>query len=156
MSANTWLATGNFNTSYQQEQKTFVTSLDRSIFTLFLVILFAWPVFFELGNKEMFVIVNILFSIVAVMGLNLVLLGVVGSAIFMFTQYLRQQPAQDAYDAWLDVEGNRAAHSTWELFPEDKLEVAGLYFVEGRPLLGLLCQTDARDRDQRHPEQASH
>lgn len=36
-----------------------------------------------------------------------------------------------AYDAWLDVEGNRAAHSTWELFPEDKLDDAGLYFVEG-------------------------
>ncbi len=37
---------------------------------------------------------------IGVMGLNLVLLGVVGSAIFMFTQYLRQQPAQDGYDAY--------------------------------------------------------
>lgn len=72
MSANTWLATGNFNTSYKQEQKTFISSLDRSIFVLFLIILFAWPMFFELGNKQMFVIVNILIAIVAVMGLNLV------------------------------------------------------------------------------------
>jgi hypothetical protein len=37
---------------------------------------------------------------IGVMGLNLVLLGVVGSAIFMFTQYLRQQPAQDQYDRY--------------------------------------------------------
>ncbi len=72
MSANQWLATGNFNTSYQQEQKTFTTSLDRTIFTLFLVILFGWPLLFELSNKYMLVIDNILIAIVAVMGLNLV------------------------------------------------------------------------------------
>ena len=72
MSENTWLATGNFNTTYKQEQKTFTTSLDRTIFTLFLVILFSWPLVFDLSNKYMFVIDNILISIVAVMGLNLV------------------------------------------------------------------------------------
>lgn len=72
MSANQWLATGNFNTSYQQEQKTFTTSLDRTIFTLFLVILFGWPLLFELSNKYMLVIDNILIAIVAVMGLNMV------------------------------------------------------------------------------------
>jgi branched-chain amino acid transport system permease protein len=72
MSANSWLATGNFNTTYKQEQKTFFTSLDRSVFTFFLVILFAWPVFFPLSNKYMLVVDNILIAIVAVMGLNLV------------------------------------------------------------------------------------
>ncbi len=72
MSANSWLATGNFNTSYQQEQKTFLTSLDRSFFTLFLVLLFIWPLIFPQSNKNMFVIDNILIAIVAVMGLNLV------------------------------------------------------------------------------------
>ena len=72
MSANSWLATGNFNTNYKQEQKTFFTSLDRSIFSLFLVILFSWPLLFPLSNKYMFVIDNILIAIVAVMGLNLV------------------------------------------------------------------------------------
>jgi len=72
MSANSWLATGNFNTTYKQEQKTFFTSLDRSIFTLFLVILFVWPLLFPLSNKNMFVIDNILIAIVAVMGLNMV------------------------------------------------------------------------------------
>ncbi|MCP4020950.1 MAG: branched-chain amino acid ABC transporter permease [Desulfobacteraceae bacterium] len=72
MSANTWLATGNFNTTYRQEQKTFFTSLDRSIFTFFLVVLFMWPVFFQLTNKYMLVIDNVLIAIIAVMGLNLV------------------------------------------------------------------------------------
>ncbi|MBC8442487.1 MAG: branched-chain amino acid ABC transporter permease [Deltaproteobacteria bacterium] len=72
MSANSWLATGNFYTTYKQEQKTFSTSLDRSFFTLFLVILFAWPLLFEMSNKNMLVIDNILIAVVAVMGLNLV------------------------------------------------------------------------------------
>ena len=72
MAQNHWLATGNFFTSYKEEQHTFLTHLDRSIFTFFLVLLFAWPLFFDLGNKSMFVIDNILISIVAVMGLNLV------------------------------------------------------------------------------------
>ncbi len=72
MSTNQWLTTGNFFTSYKQEQRTFFTSLDRSIFTFFLVILFGWPLLFELSNKSMLVIDNILIAIVAVMGLNLV------------------------------------------------------------------------------------
>ena len=77
MSVNTWLATGNFNTTYRQEQKTFVTSLDRSIFTLFLLILFVWPIFFPISQKYMLVVDNILVAVVAVMGLNL-LLGFAG------------------------------------------------------------------------------
>lgn len=72
MSANSWLATGNFHTSYKQEQKTFYTSLDRSIFTFFLTLLFAWPIFYPLSNKYMLVVDNILIAIVAVMGLNMV------------------------------------------------------------------------------------
>ncbi len=72
MSANKWLATGNFFTAYKQEQRTFLTNLDQSIFTLFLVLLFGWPLLFELSNKSMLVIDNILIAIVAVMGLNLV------------------------------------------------------------------------------------
>ncbi len=72
MSANKWLATGNFFTTYKQEQRTFLTNLDQSIFTLFLVLLFGWPLLFELSNKSMLVIDNILIAIVAVMGLNLV------------------------------------------------------------------------------------
>ena len=72
MSANSWLATGNFHTTYQHEQKTFYTSLDRSIFTFFLLLLFAWPIFYPLSNKYMLVADNILIAIVAVMGLNLV------------------------------------------------------------------------------------
>ena len=72
MSANSWLATGNFFTTYKQEQRTFFTSLDRSFFTLFLVLLFGWPLIFELSNKYMLVVDNILIAIVAVMGLNLV------------------------------------------------------------------------------------
>jgi len=72
MSANSWLATGNFYTTYKQEQRTFFTSLDRSVFIFFLLILFAWPLFFPLTNKYMLVVDNILIAIVAVMGLNLV------------------------------------------------------------------------------------
>ncbi|MCG8564476.1 MAG: branched-chain amino acid ABC transporter permease, partial [Desulfobacterales bacterium] len=72
MSQNQWLATGNFFTSYREEQRTFSTHLDRSIFTLFLVLLFAWPTAFQLSNKYMLVIDNTLIAIVAVMGLNLV------------------------------------------------------------------------------------
>ena len=72
MSANSWLATGNFFTTYKQEQRTFLTSLDRSFFTFFLVLLFGWPLVFELSNKYMLVVDNVLIAIVAVMGLNLV------------------------------------------------------------------------------------
>ena len=72
MSSNTWLATGNFHTNYQQEQKNFFTSLDLSIFTIFLICLFAWPIIFPLSNKYMLVVDNMLIAIVAVMGLNLV------------------------------------------------------------------------------------
>ena len=77
MSQNRWLATGNFFTSYKQEQRTFFTHLDRTIFTCFLVILFGWPLIFEISNKYMLVLDNILIAIVAVMGLNL-LLGFAG------------------------------------------------------------------------------
>jgi len=72
MSANKWLATGNFFTNYIQEQRNFLTNLDRSVFILFLVLLFGWPFLFELSNKNMLVIDNILIAVVAVMGLNLV------------------------------------------------------------------------------------
>jgi len=51
MSANSWLATGNFYTTYKQEQKTFFTSLDRSVFTFFLIILFAWPLVFPFDQQ---------------------------------------------------------------------------------------------------------
>lgn len=72
MSANRWLATGNYYTSYEQEQRLFLTSLDRSAMCLFLLALFAWPLFFEVGNKYMLVIDNILVAVIAVIGLNLV------------------------------------------------------------------------------------
>jgi branched-chain amino acid transport system permease protein len=72
MSANQWLATGNFHTTYKQEQRTFLTKLDRSFFTFFLVILFGWPLLFKLSSTSMLVIDNILIAIVAVMGLNMV------------------------------------------------------------------------------------
>jgi len=87
MSANSWLATGNFHTGYKQEQKTFASSLDRSIFILFLLILFVWPVLFPISSKYMLVVDNILVAIVAVIGLNLLLgfggLISVGHAAFM-------------------------------------------------------------------------
>ena len=72
MSANRWLATGNFYSSYREEQRLFLTHLDRSIFIVFLAVLFVWPVFFELHNKYMLVIDNTLIAVVAIMGLNLV------------------------------------------------------------------------------------
>ena len=72
MAQNRWLATGNFFTSHKQEQRIFFTHLDRLIFLCFLVLLFVWPLFFKLGNKNMLVIDNILVAIVAIYGLNLV------------------------------------------------------------------------------------
>jgi branched-chain amino acid transport system permease protein len=71
MSANRWLATGNFFTTYRAEQRIFFTRLDRLIFCCFLLALFAWPLFFDLSNKYMLVIDSILVSIVAIYGLNL-------------------------------------------------------------------------------------
>jgi branched-chain amino acid transport system permease protein len=72
MATNRWLATGNYFTRYADEQRIFATHLDRSIFAAFLVLLFAWPAFFELGNKYMLVLDNILVAVVAIIGLNLV------------------------------------------------------------------------------------
>ena len=71
MSENRWLATGNFFTSYKAEQRIFLTHADRLIFVCFLVLLFVWPLVFEVSNKYMLVIDSILIAIVAVYGLNL-------------------------------------------------------------------------------------
>ena len=71
MSQNRWLATGNFFTSYRQEQRIFLTHLDRTVFICFLVLMFVWPLFFKVGNRYMLVIDNILIAIVAIYGLNL-------------------------------------------------------------------------------------
>ena len=71
MSENRWLATGNFFTSYKAEQRIFLTHADRLIFVFFLVLLFVWPLVFEVSNKYMLVIDSILIAIVAVYGLNL-------------------------------------------------------------------------------------
>ena len=71
MSENRWLATGNFFTSYTDEQRIFRTHLDRVLFVCFLISLFVWPLFFKLSNKYMLVIDSILIAIVAVYGLNL-------------------------------------------------------------------------------------
>jgi branched-chain amino acid transport system permease protein len=72
MTTNRWLATGNYFTSYKDEQRIYSTHLDRTIFTLFLMLLFAWPLLFPMSNKYMLVIDNILIAVVAVIGLNIV------------------------------------------------------------------------------------
>ncbi len=72
MSSNRWLATGNYFTTYKEEQRIFLTHLDRSVMFIFLFLLFAWPLVFSVGNKYMLVIDNILVAVIAVMGLNLV------------------------------------------------------------------------------------
>ncbi len=72
MATNRWLATGNYFTSYRDEQRIYFTHLDRTIFTLFLMLLFVWPMLFSLSNKYMLVIDNILIAVVAVIGLNIV------------------------------------------------------------------------------------
>jgi branched-chain amino acid transport system permease protein len=72
MSSNRWLATGNYFTSYKEEQRIFFTSLDRTAMGLFLAVLFIWPYFIPVDNKYMLVIDNILVAVIAVMGLNLV------------------------------------------------------------------------------------
>ncbi len=87
MSANRWLATGNYFTSYKEEQRIFFTSLDRTVMLLFIIVLFAWPMLFQVSNKYMLVIDNILVAIIAVIGLNLVTgfagLISIGHAAFM-------------------------------------------------------------------------
>lgn len=72
MSSNRWLATGNYFTTYREEQRIFFTSLDRSVMGLFILLLFVWPLFIEVDNKYMLVIDNILVAVIAIMGLNLV------------------------------------------------------------------------------------
>lgn len=72
MSVNRWLATGNFFSTYRQEQRIFTTHLDRTVFAVFLAALFVWPLFFNLSNKYMLVIDNTLIAVVAIIGLNLV------------------------------------------------------------------------------------
>ena len=71
MSENRWLATGNFFTTYKSEQRIFLTHIDRLVFICFLAVVFAWPLFIEVGNKYMLVIDSILIAIIAVYGLNL-------------------------------------------------------------------------------------
>ena len=77
MATNRWLTTGNYFTSYRDEQRIYFTHLDRTIFSIFLALFFVWPFFFSLSNKYMLVIDNILIAVVAVIGLN-VLTGFAG------------------------------------------------------------------------------
>ncbi len=72
MAVNRWVATGNFFSSYQEEQRIFITHTDRLIFCVAVTLLFIWPLVFELSNKFMLVIDNTLIAIVAIYGLNLV------------------------------------------------------------------------------------
>lgn len=72
MAANRWLATGNFFTSYREEQRIFFTTLDRLAMLLLLLALFAWPMVVSVDSKYMLVIDSILVAVVAVIGLNLV------------------------------------------------------------------------------------
>jgi len=72
MSANRWVATGNFFTSYREEQRIFFTHLDRLVFSIFITLLFVWPLFWPLSNKYMLVVNNTLIAVVAIMGLNIV------------------------------------------------------------------------------------
>ena len=39
MSANRWLATGNFFTTYKEEQRIFLTHMDRTVLAAFLALL---------------------------------------------------------------------------------------------------------------------
>ncbi|QTA83373.1 putative ABC transporter, permease protein [Desulfonema limicola] len=71
MASNRWLTTGNYFTSYKQEQRIFLTHLDRTGFLIFLILLFVWPLVFPPSNKYMLVIDNILIAAVAVLGLNI-------------------------------------------------------------------------------------
>lgn len=72
MSANRWLATGNFFTSYKEEQRIFLTNLDRLALWLLVASLYAIPFVFKMGSKGLLVLDNILIAMVAVIGLNLV------------------------------------------------------------------------------------
>lgn len=72
MASNRWLATGNYFTSYREEQRMFVTNLDKCVMCAFILVLFSWPLMFHVGNKYMLVIDNILVAVIAVIGLNLV------------------------------------------------------------------------------------
>lgn len=71
MSANRWLATGNFFTSYKEEQRIFKTTSDRLFFSGILVIIFIWPLFLDAGRSTLFILDSILIAIIAVIGLNL-------------------------------------------------------------------------------------
>lgn len=71
MAVNRWLATGNYFTTYKEEQRIFQTNLDRTVFIAFLMVVFTWPLFFDVSSKYMLVVDNILIAIIAVIGLNL-------------------------------------------------------------------------------------
>ncbi len=72
MSANRWLATGNYFTSYKEEQRIYKTHLDRLVFSCFIAALFIWPLIFPAGNTFMLVLNNIIIAMIAVLGLNMV------------------------------------------------------------------------------------
>ena len=71
MSANRWLATGNFFSSYREEQRIFFTQIDRICCILLIAAMFIWPLLAAPDNKTMLVMDNILIAIVAILGLNL-------------------------------------------------------------------------------------
>ncbi len=72
MATNRWLATGNFFSSYKEEQRIFLTNIDRLALWLLVAAMYAWPMFYDIGNKGMLVADGILIAMVAVLGLNLV------------------------------------------------------------------------------------
>ncbi len=72
MATNRWLATGNFFTTYKEEQRVFLTHIDRVCLWALVAALYAWPLFYQLSNKNMLVLDSILIAMIAILGLNLV------------------------------------------------------------------------------------
>ncbi len=72
MATNRWLATGNFFSTYKEEQRIFLTNIDRLTIWSLIAALYAWPLIFQMSNKNMLVIDSILVAVVAVIGLNMV------------------------------------------------------------------------------------
>ena len=143
MSENRWIATGNFFTSYKAEQRIFLTHVDRSIFVCFLVVLFVWPLVFEVSNKYMLVIDSILIAIVAVYGLNLLtgfaglisighaaFVGVGAYTLASCAQDLGQRPCvADTLLAPDDSAGRWDGGRVWRLVGLPALRLKHLYLV---------------------------
>ena len=79
MSYNYWSSSGNYPTSYGEEQRVFSTGKTKILFLLLILFSYSWPNLLNPGNLTLLTIDSTLIIVIALIGLN-IMMGLAGLA----------------------------------------------------------------------------